>query len=206
MQPGRPRPQGAVDEQVTGQPGRTGVVEQRPRLSRAGHRLTPVADHLDAVGAQRPQFEPVVQPADLRAGAFVHRDDPVRGQGVQRGQPSVGSLAVGQQSTRGGADRMVGVADQRALLVETGRRRQPFDALPQTASTPAPSARRPGPGRRADRRAPRRALRWSAPRSPATTIRPSRDPTAAGRGGPPRSRRSAAGSASAMSTPAGRDR
>ena len=27
---------------------------------------------------------------------------------------------------------MVGVADQRALLVEPGRRRQPFDALPQT--------------------------------------------------------------------------
>ena len=97
MQPGRTRSQGAVDEQVTGQPGRAGVVENRARLRRAAHRLAPVADHLDAggPGAQGPQFAPIVQSADLGTGAFVHRDDAGRCGGSERREPGFGQLRRG---------------------------------------------------------------------------------------------------------------
>ena len=134
VQPRRARTQGAVDEQVTGQPGRTGVVEDRARLGRAAHRLAPVTDHLDPVGpgAQGPQFVPVLQPADFGAGAFVYRDDSIGGRGVQRGQPGFGPLAIGQQVTRDGADRMMGIADQRPLFIKPGRRRQSGHPLAQT--------------------------------------------------------------------------
>ena len=57
------------------------------------------------MAAQRPQFEPVVQPADLRARAFVRGDDPMRGQGVQRGQPSVG-LDFSQDFSSGLSDHL----------------------------------------------------------------------------------------------------
>ena len=89
---------------------------------------------------------PVVEPADLGTGAFVHGDDPGGGGSVQRGEPGFGTLSVGQQVARGGADQVVSVADQRSLFVgETGRRRQlrrpavrrPVDASAECTSTRA---------------------------------------------------------------------
>ncbi len=143
MQPGGARAKGAVDEQVTGQPRRTGVLEHRTRLRWAGHRLTPVTDHLDAVvdGTQSCQSS---SPPISRAGAFVYRDDPVGGRGVQRGQPGFGALGSGQQVPRGGADQVMGVADQgrcSANPVADGspdtRLRRPVEASAECTSTRA---------------------------------------------------------------------
>ena len=114
VQPGGARSERAVDEQVTGQPAGPGLVHQRARLCGRGYRLTPVADHLDAV-VEGAQLQPVVQPADLGAGAFVHRDDPGRGGGVQRRCPGFGQLFGGQQVAGDGPDQVMRVAGQRPL-------------------------------------------------------------------------------------------
>ncbi len=208
VQPSGTRPQRAVDEQVAGQPGRAGVVEQRAGLRRGAHRLAPVADHLDTVGAgaQGAQLTPVVQAADLRAGAFVHRDNPIRGRGVQRSQPGFDALALGQQVTCGGADPVVGVGDQRALLVESGRRRQSVDTLPQTGGCQRRVHIDPGQvgGPIAEHGVEVRGGRRGVlrPRRLIPPVAPDRlDP-----GWPPQSRRPAAGSAAATSRRAGRDR
>ena len=97
-------------------------VDQRAGLCGGGHRLAPVADHLDAV-IEGPQLQPVVEPADLGAGAFVHRDDAGRGRGPQRRGPGFGQLFGGQQVTGDGADQVVSVAGQRPFGGEAGRRR-----------------------------------------------------------------------------------
>ena len=206
MQPGGARAQGAVDEQVTGQPGRTGVVERAHAPVPGWSPPHPSSRSPRRHGLSGTQFAPVVQPADLGAGAFVHRDDPVGGRGVQRGQPGFGALGVRQQVTRGGADQMMGVADQAAAVRQIRSPTAVRRPARADRSTPARSARRPGPGRRADHPAPRPGLRCSARRSPATTIRPNRDPRPAGRDGRPHSRRSAAGNADATSKPANRAR
>ena len=86
MQPRGARAQRAVDEQVAGQPVGAGVVDQvRGRFTR-GHRLAPVADDLDAV-VDVAQLAPVVEAADVGAGAFVYRDDAGCGREVERGDP-----------------------------------------------------------------------------------------------------------------------
>ena len=87
-------------------------LDQRAGLRGCGHRLTPVADHLDAV-VEGTQLQPVVEPADLGAGAFVHRDDAGRGDGLQRGGLASASCAGGQQVTGDGPDQVVRVAGQR---------------------------------------------------------------------------------------------
>jgi hypothetical protein len=69
------------------------------------------------------KLQPVVQPADLGAGAFVHRDDPCRGGGLQRRGPGLGKLLGRQQATGNGPDQVVSVAGQRLLSGEPGRRR-----------------------------------------------------------------------------------
>ncbi len=50
----------------------------------------------------------------------------------QHSQSGFDALTLGQQAPRGGADPVMGVGDQRALFVESGRRGQSVDTLPQT--------------------------------------------------------------------------
>ncbi len=95
VQPSGSRPERAVDEQVTGQSAGAGVGYQRAGLRGRGHRLAPVADHLHTV-VECTQLQPIVEPADLGAGAFVHRDDARRGHGLQRRDPGLGQLLGGQ--------------------------------------------------------------------------------------------------------------
>ncbi len=122
VQPGGARSERAVDEQVTGQPTGPGLVHQCARLCGRGYRLTPVADHLHAM-VEVTQPQPVIEPGDLGAGAFVHRDDPGRRGGVQCRRPGSGQLFGGQQVTGDGPDQVMCVADQRPFRGEPGRRR-----------------------------------------------------------------------------------
>ncbi len=53
----------------------------------------------------------------------MHRDDPGRGQGVQRRHPGVGQLLGGQQVASDSPDQVVSLAGQRQLVGETSRPR-----------------------------------------------------------------------------------
>ena len=122
-QPRGVRAQCAVDEQVAGKPSRAGLLDEGQGLRRAGHRLAPVTDDLDAVlgGAD---LLPVLGSADLRSGALVDGDDARAGDGVQGRPAGVVALLPGQQAARFGAHQMVGVGRQGTLRVESGDRRQ----------------------------------------------------------------------------------
>ncbi|BDB42303.1 hypothetical protein IWGMT90018_27490 [Mycobacterium kiyosense] len=95
VQPGGARAERSVDEQVAGQSTGTGLGDPGAGLCCRGDRLTPVADHFDAV-PQTGQLQPVVQSADLRSRAFVHRDDARRGQCLQRRGARLGELFAGE--------------------------------------------------------------------------------------------------------------
>ena len=123
MQPGGVRSEGAVDEQITGQPAGSRLLHQRAGLPGGGHRLTPITDDLDAV-VEGMKLEPVVESADLGTGAFVHRDDAGRCGGSQRREPGFGQLRRGQQVAGDGADQVVCIAGQRPVRGETVCRRQ----------------------------------------------------------------------------------
>ena len=77
---------------------------------------------------------PVVDAADVGAGAFVHRDDAERGRGVEGGQPRFAALPGCQPVAGGRAHQVVRVAGQRPLRVETG-------GLGQTRRKPAQRGR-----------------------------------------------------------------
>ena len=124
VQPGRPRPEGAVDEQVARQPAGAGRLHQGLGLPAIGDRFAPVPDDLDAVAGVA-QFVPVVEAADVGARAFVDGDDPVGRRQVERGGTGAGPLIGCQPVTGGGTDQVVGVCGQRALRVEALRRRSP---------------------------------------------------------------------------------
>jgi hypothetical protein len=70
------------------------------------------------------KLQPVIEPADLGAGAFVHRDDARCGGGLQRRAPGLGQLLGGQQVAGGGPDQMVRIAGQRPLNAEAGCHRE----------------------------------------------------------------------------------
>ena len=124
MQPRGARAQRAVDEQIAGQPAGAGAVDQSRAWPAVVTRLTPVADDLDAVVGVS-HVVPVVEAADVGAGAFVHRDDAERGRGVERGQPGLAALRGRQQVAGGRAHQVVGVAGQRPLRGEPAASARP---------------------------------------------------------------------------------
>ena len=122
-QPGGARAERTVDEQITRESAGAGFGQQCAGLRGGGHRLAPVADHLDTVGGVA-QFLPVLCAADIGSRALVDRDDAGRGGGIQGRPAGVGALRDGEQAARFGADEVVGGCRQRPLRVEAGGRRQ----------------------------------------------------------------------------------
>ncbi len=136
-----------------------------PRCSAAasrggGDRLAPVADRPRRRARCATQFPPVVEAADVGAGALVHGHHTGGGERVERGGACLGALLCGQQCPRGGPHPMMGVGGQRARRRGSRRRRSGRVPARAARSTPAPNARRRAPGRRDDGRGRRRARRW----------------------------------------------
>src|SRR6202012_2872372 len=110
-------------EQVTGPAADYGLLNERAGLGGRAHRLTPVADHLDAV-SEGAQPQPVIESAYLGTGALMHRGNAGRGGGRQRSGSGSGKLFGRQQVTGNGPDQVMSIADEWPLGGETGRRRQ----------------------------------------------------------------------------------
>ena len=130
LQPGRSRPQGAVDEQIACQPAGTRRLGQGLGPAAVSDGFAPVPDDLDAVVGVV-QFLPVVQAADVGASAFVDGDDPAGRREVEGGDPGAGTLVGSQPVTGGRTHQVVGVGGQRALRVEARRGRQARCEPPQ---------------------------------------------------------------------------
>ncbi|SHW51934.1 Uncharacterised protein [Mycobacteroides abscessus subsp. abscessus] len=77
------------------------------------------------------QVGPVVEAADLGAGALVHRDDAVAGGQVERGALGVAALRRAEQIAGRGAHAVVGVGGQRSLCGEARGVGEPGHQLPQ---------------------------------------------------------------------------
>ena len=130
LQPGGPRPEGTVDEEVACQPARTCRLYKGRGLFGVGDRFAPVPDDFHAV-AGGAQLLPVVQTADVRARTFVDGDDPVGRRQVEGGEPGAGTLLRGQPVAGGGPNQVVGDGGQRALRIEALRSLQALRAPPQ---------------------------------------------------------------------------
>ena len=118
-QAGGVRAEGAVHEQVAGRADRAEVAHP-VEVGRGAHRLGPVAEHPypGLLGGQRQQSGQVVRGGDLRARALVDRADAHRRRVGQRRALGRAPLRRSDGGVRGGADRVVRRAGERAVGVE----------------------------------------------------------------------------------------